>query len=66
MVGLAPGHQRLAAEPGVGAQHDLHLRPALPQLLDDAADFFHRTGSRILAGNATQPRTQQLVAREDV
>jgi hypothetical protein len=26
---FAPTHQRFAAEPGVGAQHDLHFRPAL-------------------------------------
>jgi hypothetical protein len=26
---FSPTHQRFAAEPGVGAQHDLHFRPAL-------------------------------------
>ena len=43
----------------------LHLGPALTQLCHDAADLFHRTGSRILVGRP-EPRTQQLIASEDV
>ena len=43
----------------------LHLGPALAQLRHDAAHFFNRTGSRVLVGRP-QPRTQQLVAGEDV
>ena len=34
-VRLAPGHQRLAGEAGVGAQHDLDRRPAGADLPDD-------------------------------
>jgi hypothetical protein len=37
VVLFAPGHQHFAAEPGVGTQHDLYLRPTLTQLRNDAA-----------------------------
>ena len=62
---FAPAHQFLAAEAGVGAEHDLHLGPALAQLGHDASDFFRTARSRILVGRP-QPRTQQLVTGEDI
>lgn len=65
VTNLAPGHQALAAEAGVGAQHDLDLGPALAQLRYHAADLFNQTGSRILI-SWPEPRTQQLVASEDL
>src|SRR5207248_6214277 len=43
-IGLTPAHERLAAEAGIGAQNDSHLRPALPDLLDRA-----RGASRVWA-----------------
>jgi hypothetical protein len=39
MILFAPAHQVFAAEAGVGAEHDLHPRPALPQLRHDTADL---------------------------
>ena len=65
LVGFAPGHQFLAAEAGVGAQHDLHLRPALAQLGHDAARLPRPRRRRILVGRP-EPRAQQLIAGEDV
>jgi hypothetical protein len=53
------------AEAGVSSQHDAHLGPSLPQLRHDAADLFDRACGRILVG-WPEPRSQQLVAREDV
>ncbi len=50
MILLAPAHQFFAAEARVGAEHDLHPRPALPQLRHDATDLFDRTLGSILIG----------------
>lgn len=36
---LAPRHQSVLKESGVAAQHTLHFRPALPDLLDDPLDL---------------------------
>ena len=57
VVLFTPSHQLLAAEAGVGSEHDLPRRPALPQLLDDAADFFDSACGRILVGRP-EPRAQ--------
>jgi len=64
-IGLAPGHQLLAAEAAVGAQHDPDLGPALPQLRHDAADLLDRACRHIPVGSP-EPRAQQLVAGEDI
>ena len=64
-VVFAPGHQRFTAEPGLGPQHDLYLRPTPTQLRNDAACFLNRTRGRILVGR-TEPCTEQLVAGEDI
>ncbi len=65
LVLFAPGHQFLAAEAGVGAQHDLHFRPPGAQLPGDAPDLVQSPFGRVLVGRP-QPRAQQLVAGEDV
>lgn len=39
---LAPGQQRLAGEPGIGAQENARTRPARPDLTDDAGDLLNR------------------------
>src|ERR1035438_9843856 len=38
-VGLAPAHQLVAAEAGVSAQGDFHIRPGCPDLRHDSLDF---------------------------
>jgi len=46
-VVFAPGHQRLAGEPGIGAQKDARPRPARPDPGDDARDFLDRSGAGV-------------------
>src|SRR5918911_3406000 len=62
---LAPDHQCLASKARVGPQHDLHPRPARPDLTDDALDLLHRPGARIDVG-AAQLGGQEMPAAEDV
>lgn len=62
---LAPGHQRLAGEAGIGAQQDAHPRPAGADLADDAGDLVDRPGRGVDVGTP-QPRRQQVAAAEDV
>ena len=52
LVFLAPAQQLVAAETRVGSQDELHPRPALPDLSDDALDFLAAAGSRVLVGRA--------------
>src|ERR1035438_7106049 len=65
MVGLAPAHQFFAAEAAGGPTPAAHIGTALTQLRYDTAARFDRTGSRVLVGRP-EPRTQQLVTREDI
>jgi hypothetical protein len=62
---LAPGQQRLAAEAGIGSEHDFHFGPALAQLPHDARDLLDRTGSRILVGRS-EAGAQQLITGENI
>ncbi|AGA25936.1 hypothetical protein Sinac_1557 [Singulisphaera acidiphila DSM 18658] len=64
-VVLTPAKDLLAAEPAVGADQDLHLRPRLADLRDDPLEGLHRAGAGINVGG-TQPGTEQVVAAEDV
>ena len=50
LVGLAPGHQGLAREAGIGAQHDLHLRPAVLDLSRDAIHLLDCPGASVDVG----------------
>jgi hypothetical protein len=64
-MSLAPGHQRLAGEARVGAQDDLHFRPAGAGLRNDPFDLLDGAG----AGVDVRPPElggQQLIAAEDV
>ena len=47
VVGLAPAHQVVAAEPAVGADHDAGRGPALADLGHDAGDFLDAAVRRI-------------------
>ena len=64
-MGLAPGHDRLAAETRAAADDDLGLGPARANLPDDALQFLDTAGRGIDVGSA-QPRAQQVLAAEDV
>lgn len=59
---FTPGHQRFAAETGVGPQHDLDPRPAPPSLLHDPLHFLHTPGTGILS-RPPHPHTQQMNAQ---
>lgn len=62
---LAPVHQFLTGEAGIGAQHDAQLGPALAQLAHDARDLLNRAGG---GGDVGGPQlgAQQVIAAEDV
>ena len=62
---LAPGHQTLAGEAGVCAQHDLDGGPALADARDDARHLVRRASAGVDVG-APQLGRQQVVAAEDV
>ena len=62
---LAPRHQRLAGKAAVGPQDDLHLRPALADLSDDARRLFYGSGRGVDVG-AAQLGCEQVPAAEDV
>src|SRR5208282_5614809 len=64
-VAFTPLHQFLAAEPGVGAQDDLRLRPAGPYLRHDALHLDETACAGVLIGGP-QPRAQQMLSTEDV
>src|SRR5271165_4373655 len=64
-VRLAPGHQRLAGETGVGAQQDAGSRPARPDLADDPRDFLDRAGAAVDVRGPELGR-QQMPAAEHV
>ena len=64
-VRLAPGHQRLPAEAGVGAQQDAGPRPAPPDLGDEARHLLDGARRRVDVGVA-QLGTEQVAAAENV
>src|ERR1700684_2935965 len=49
-VALPPAHQLIAAETGISAQNDLHLRPRRPNLLHDAFHLLPAAESGIVTG----------------
>src|SRR5216110_2552628 len=59
VVGLAPAHQLVAAEPAVGANDDPRRGPTLAQLGYDARYLFHATGRRVDVGGP-QLRRQKM------
>ena len=65
LVGLAPGHQGLAGKAGIGAQHDLHPRPARADLRHDARHLLDRPGAAVDV-RAPQLRRQKMPAAEHV
>src|SRR3954452_6009336 len=62
---LAPEHERLAGKARVGPQHDLHPRPAGPDLPHDARHLLLSPSTRIDVG-AAQLGGQEMPAAEDV
>jgi hypothetical protein len=64
-VGLAPSHERLAAEVGVGANDDLDLGPLRADLRDDATELRDTTGGCFDVGCA-QPRALQALATQEI
>jgi hypothetical protein len=62
---LAPRHDRLAAEAGVAAHEDAHVRPLLAQHRHDALELVNGAGRSVDVG-PPQPGHQQVVAAEDV
>src|SRR5271165_488592 len=64
-VHLAPDHQRLAGEPGIGPQQDAHVWPAGADPRHDPGDLLHRSGARVDVGSA-KLRRQQMAAAEHI
>ena len=64
-VGLAPGHQVLAAEARIRPKPDVDVRPALPDLRDDQGDLFLGAG-RGVDVRGPEFRQQQLPAAENI
>jgi hypothetical protein len=54
LVGFTPAHQRLAAEAGIGTQHDADRRPALPDLVYDPFYFFQRARTGVDVGGRSR------------
>ena len=65
VVGFTPRHDRLAAEPGIAANHDPRLRPARTDLADDPFQLLD-TARRGILVRRPQPCTQQVLTAEDV
>jgi hypothetical protein len=63
--GLAPRHQRVPREAGVGTQDDPHRRPAPTDLGRDTLHLLQRS-RRPVDVRGAQPRRQQEVVAEDV
>jgi len=64
-VSLAPSHDGFPREAGVGADPDLHLRPARPDLLHDPGEILDGAG-RAVDVAAAQLGAEQKRATEDV
>src|SRR3954451_20129394 len=62
---LAPEHERLAGKARVRPQHDLHPRPAGPDLAHNALNLLDGPGTRIDVG-AAQLGGEKVPAAEDV
>src|SRR5262245_61512956 len=64
-VGLAPGHDRLAAEPAVAADQDLDLGPIPADPPDDPLQLLQGPGRGVDVGGP-QLGAEQLIAAEVV
>src|ERR1700728_2172228 len=64
-VVFAPGHQRFAGEPGIGAQKNARPGPARPDLRDDPRDLLDRAGAAIDV-RPPQLGRQQMPAAEHI
>ena len=62
---FAPGHQRFAGEPGIGAQKNARPGPARPYLADDPRDLLDRAGAAIDVRRPQLGR-QQMPAAEHI
>jgi len=60
-MGLAPCHQGLAGEAGIGAQYNAHVGPAAADLADDPLDLLARTGRGVDVGRPQLGR-QEMAA----
>src|SRR6202045_684042 len=65
VVGLAPGHQLLSREAGIGAKNDANFRPAGADSCDNPRNLIGRARARVDVGLA-QFGDQELVAAENV
>ena len=64
-MGLAPAHDLVATEAGIGAQDQPHLRPGGPERRDDPLQLLPRAPGGVVVGGAELGR-QQVLAAEDV
>ena len=64
-VGLAPRHQRLAGEAGIGSQHDPDLRPAASDLMHDPLNLLEGPGRSVDVGRPQLGR-KKVTTAEDV
>ena len=64
-VGFAPTHQVFAAETTITAHYDLHVRPVLPNVGDDADQMLKQPG-RGVDVRGPQQSQQGMIATEDV
>lgn len=65
MICLAPGHQLLAREAGIGAQQDAHMRPVGTDCGDDVRHLLDGAGAGVDV-RAAQLGGEQMAAAEDV
>jgi len=64
-MGLAPSHDRFTTKARIATDNNLHGRPPLTNLPDDALQLFDTT-SRTIDIGWPQPCTEQMLAAEDV
>ena len=60
---LGPRKNRLAAETGIGAQDDAHIRPVLPDLPNHSVKYRRDVGRHILPGTAQKGHHWHAVAK---
>ena len=60
---LGPRKNRLAAETGIGAQDDAHIRPVLPDLPNHSVKYRRDVGRHILPGTAQKGQHWHAVAK---
>ncbi len=54
---LAPTHQRFAAETAVATHHDVHVRPMLPHIRDDALQMLEQPDRLVKVGRPQQGKS---------